>query len=214
MRRVLGRRIIVLVLSPALLLAASCAPVRSTRAPQVDASVVLTDRALRRPPGPNVRQETSVPVPEMSAQPEMSVQAETSAQPEPSVLPEMNAPESSIPAPSALTSAPAVVALLSKADELEQAGQADQAAAVLERALRIEPRNARLWHRLAEIHLAQGLWQGAANVAAKSNALAGDDIELQVQNWDVIAEAQGRQGNAAAARDARERAIELRAKSR
>lgn len=208
MRRVLGRRITVLVLSPALLLAASCAPVSSTRAPQVDASVVLTDRALRRPQAPNVRQETSVPVPEMSDQ------AETSVQSEPSVLPEMNAPESSISAPGALTSAPAVVALLGKADELEQAGQADQAAAVLERALRIEPRNARLWHRLAEIHLAQGLWQGAANVAAKSNALAGDDIELQVQNWDVIAEAQGRQGNAAAARDARERVIELRAKSR
>ena len=86
----------------------------------------------------------------------------------------------------------AVVALLDDAKAREQAGAYEQAAAVLERALRLEPRNAMLWHRLARLRLKQGQWRNAADLAAKSNSLAGGDGELQSWNWAVIAEA--RQG--------------------
>jgi len=89
----------------------------------------------------------------------------------------------------------AVVALLDDAEIREQAGAYEQSAAVLERALRLEPRNAMLWHRLARVRLKQGQWQNAVDLAAKSNSLAGGDGELQNWNWAVIAEAKLRLGD-------------------
>ena len=52
-----------------------------------------------------------------------------------------------------------IVALLDDADNLANAGKSDQAADTIERALRIEPRNAFLWHRLALIRIQQQQWQ-------------------------------------------------------
>ena len=49
------------------------------------------------------------------------------------------------------------------------------AAASIERALRIEPRNPRLWQELARVRLKQGQYAQAENVAARSNSWAGDD---------------------------------------
>ena len=109
------------------------------------------------------------------------------------------APESQSPA----AAAPPVVALLDSAAAKERAGHLEQAAATLERALRLEPRNAMLWHRLARLRLKQGQWQNAVELAAKSNSLAGSDSKLQSWNWAVIAEAKERLGDkqgAAAAR--------------
>jgi tetratricopeptide (TPR) repeat protein len=100
---------------------------------------------------------------------------------------------------------PAVVALLNSAGAKEQAGSYEQAAAALERALRLEPRNAMLWHRLARVRLKQGQWQTAVDTAAKSNSLAGGNAELQAWNWAVIAEAKERQGDRLGAQDARTR---------
>lgn len=85
----------------------------------------------------------------------------------------------------------AVAALLAKADSREQQAQWEQAAAFLERALRIEPRNARLWHRLAKIRLQQGRYAMAESLAQKSNALAKNDEELKQQNAELIEAARG-----------------------
>jgi predicted Zn-dependent protease len=100
---------------------------------------------------------------------------------------------------------PAVLALLNNAEAQEQAGQFEQAAAALERALRLEPRNAMLWHRLARLRLSQGQWQTAVDLAAKSNSLAGGNGDLQARNWQVIAVAKERQGDRDGAREARAR---------
>ncbi len=100
---------------------------------------------------------------------------------------------------------PAVVALLGSADAKERAGNHEQAAAAVERALRLEPRNAMLWHRLARLRLKQGQWQTAVDMAAKSNALAGGNADLQAWNWAVIAEAKERLGDTLGAREARSR---------
>jgi predicted Zn-dependent protease len=97
----------------------------------------------------------------------------------------------------------AVVALLNSAHEQLLAGDYEQASAALERALRLEPRNAMLWHRLAQVRLGQGQWRNAIEFAAKSNSLAGGQQDLQASNWLVIAQAKQRQGDlegAAAAR--------------
>ena len=85
----------------------------------------------------------------------------------------------------------AVAALLAKADRQEYQAHWEQAAALLERALRIKPRNARLWHRLAKIRLQQGQYEMAESLAQKSNALAKDDEELKQGNAELIEAARG-----------------------
>jgi predicted Zn-dependent protease len=100
---------------------------------------------------------------------------------------------------------PAVLALLESASTREQAGNFEQAAAALERALRLEPRNAMLWHRLAQVRLGQQQWRDAIDLAAKSNSLAGGKRDLQASNWLVIAQARQRQGDREGAEAARAR---------
>lgn len=85
----------------------------------------------------------------------------------------------------------AVVALLAKAERQEYQAHWEQAAALLERALRIKPRNARLWHRLAKIRLQQGRYAMAESLAQKSTALAKDDEELKHANAELIEAARG-----------------------
>lgn len=85
----------------------------------------------------------------------------------------------------------AVASLLAKAEQREQQAQWEGAAALLERALRIEPRNARLWHRLAKVRLQQGRYAMAESLAQKSNALAKDDEELKRRNAELIDTAGG-----------------------
>lgn len=76
--------------------------------------------------------------------------------------------------------------LVAQADRMRAAGNLESAAASLERALRIEPRNGWLWHRLAQIRLDQGRNDLAANLARKSNSLAGGDQELIRKNNELI----------------------------
>jgi tetratricopeptide (TPR) repeat protein len=79
-----------------------------------------------------------------------------------------------------------VLALLSQAKEQEKSGNPEKAAAVLERALRIEPNNAQLWYRLALLRLQQGQLDLAKSLAAKSSALAQGDEGLQVKNRTIM----------------------------
>ena len=107
-------------------------------------------------------------------------------------VPDANAegqPSSSIqPAPqiSSKPTSGTVLALLSQAKEQEKAGNPEKAAAVLERALRIEPKNPQLWYRLALLRLQQGQLELAKSLAAKSSALAQGDEDLQVKNRTIM----------------------------
>jgi cytochrome c-type biogenesis protein CcmH/NrfG len=85
----------------------------------------------------------------------------------------------------------AVATLLAKVETQEQQTHWERAAALLERALRIEPRNAQLWHRLAKVRLQQGRYVMAESLAQKSNALAGDDNALKRRNVELIEAARG-----------------------
>jgi tetratricopeptide (TPR) repeat protein len=87
-----------------------------------------------------------------------------------------------------------VLALLSQAKEQEKAGSPEKAAAVLERALRIEPNNAQLWYRLALLRLQQGQLDLAKSLAAKSNSLAQGDDDLQVKNRTIMEQVELLQG--------------------
>lgn len=102
-----------------------------------------------------------------------------------------------------------VVALLENAEARMESGDKASAAATLERALRLEPKNAMLWHRLGLIRLQQKNWQQAINLAKKSNSLAVRDYDLQSANWKLIAQANSRAGNKTAAKQAADMASKL-----
>jgi len=76
--------------------------------------------------------------------------------------------------------------LLAQADTQEKEKQWEHAAAYLERALRIEPRNGFLWHRLARIRMNQGQYSLAESLIQKSSSLAGDDQELLAKNQQLL----------------------------
>ncbi len=110
------------------------------------------------------------------------------------------------PAEAARAENPAVASLMARAQTDAAAGRTIDAAASLERALRIEPRNPRLWQALARVRLTQGNYAQAESLAARSNAWAGSDAALRAENWRLIAQAREARGDAAGARAALEAA--------
>ena len=86
----------------------------------------------------------------------------------------------------ATSSSRTVVVLLDQASRQIESGNPERAAATLERALRIEPKNARLWHRLALIRYQQGKYNLAESLAAKSSTLAQGDWSLKKRNAELI----------------------------
>ena len=103
----------------------------------------------------------------------------------------------------------AALALLAKARQAANQGQLSVAEAQLERALRIEPQNAVLWHYMAKLRLHQGQLSQAAGLAAKSNSLDQGNSELQADNWRIIAHARYQKGDKPGAEAAQRRAEQL-----
>ncbi len=120
------------------------------------------------------------------------------------------------PAPSELTPfepieatvvlSPAVGALVSAADQTSQAGDLESAAASIERAVRIEPRNATLFYKLALLRLKQSKPRLAEDLAKKSALLAATDNTLKKHCWLLIAHAREIQQDFAGAKAARAKA--------
>ncbi len=96
----------------------------------------------------------------------------------------------------------AVRRLMQRAASQRRSGDYAAAQASLERALRIEPRNPRLWNRLARVSLLQRAYARAEQFAAKSNALIQADDVLMADNWSLIAQARRARGDRAGAREA------------
>jgi tetratricopeptide (TPR) repeat protein len=104
---------------------------------------------------------------------------------------------------------PAVLTLLDRAENEKQSGKITLAAATLERAIRLEPKNPLLWSRLAEIRLLEKDWHQAYVLANKSNSLAQTMGGLQRQNWQIIERAKSAQGDMSAVEFARDKIKEL-----
>lgn len=102
----------------------------------------------------------------------------------------------------------AVSSLMASAHADAAAGRLANASATMERAIRLEPRNARLWQELAQLRLKQKDYVQAENMALRSNALmsasAGANAALRMGNWHLIAQAREARGDAEGARSARE----------
>ncbi len=86
----------------------------------------------------------------------------------------------------------AIAGLMESARADAAAGRLPNAAASLERALRIEPRNPRLWQELARVRLQQGDYAQAESTAARSNSYAGNDSAQRAENQRLIDEARSR----------------------
>lgn len=109
-----------------------------------------------------------------------------------------------VPAPQA---GKAAGVLLASARQNVRDGQFNQAAMMLERALRLEPRNARLWHEMAQVKYRQMDYGQTVQFCIKSNSLAGKDYGLIQQNWLLMEKAYVELGQP-------EKAEEARSKSR
>lgn len=120
----------------------------------------------------------------------------------PDAPPEKPEPPPVAPAPPPPKENIAVAGLMETARADAASGNLANAAASLERALRIEPRNPRLWHELARVRLKQGQFAQAENVAARSNSWAGEDRALRAENWRLIAESRKARGDSEGAQKA------------
>jgi tetratricopeptide (TPR) repeat protein len=146
--------------------------------------------------------------------PERPAPAQPSEPPAPGMEIRPYVPPAAPPAPAHEQARPvpsrAVQVLQRRADDQLRDGDLAGAAASLERALRIAPRDADLWNRLAHVRERQQRFGQAADLAAKSNALAGDSRPaLSRDNWSLIARARRAVGDLAGARAAEHRAQAL-----
>lgn len=103
-------------------------------------------------------------------------------------------------------SSPAVVALLSESERSIKSGDLDSAVAVMERALRIDPRNPALTYKLAALRLKQSKPQLAEELAGKAALLAGGDAGLKRKSWLLISQARQMQQNLQGAKEAKAKA--------
>ncbi len=97
-------------------------------------------------------------------------------------------PARAIPSPRAVRGRQSAVRhLIRSAQQKAQAGRFVTAAELLERGLRIEPYNAKLWGNLARIRLKQKQFKLSESLAHKSNSFAEGDKVLKLKNWQLIA---------------------------
>jgi len=101
---------------------------------------------------------------------------------------------------------PVVTALVSAANQNGNAGDLDSAATSIERAIRIEPRNATLFYKLALLRLKQSKPNLAEDLAKKSALLAATDTTLKKHCWLLIAHAREIQQDFSGAKAARAKA--------
>lgn len=115
----------------------------------------------------------------------------------------------SFPSAASAISGEAVTALMEQAGKDRAAGKLDLAAANLERAVRIEPRNYFVWSSLASVYLAQRLYPQAESVARKSTSLSRGNPHVEIANWRIIAKSLEAMGDSFGALQAETRVDEL-----
>lgn len=107
---------------------------------------------------------------------------------------------------------PAVKELLAQASTAEDQGNYDDAALLLERALRIQPHDPELLQQMAEVQLQQKDYEQALNFAVRSYDSGPRVGELCARNWHTISLARDRLGDGSGSRDAQDRATQCMSK--
>jgi len=101
---------------------------------------------------------------------------------------------------------PAVNALASAANQSTKAGDLETATTTIERAIRIEPRNATLYYKLAVLRLKQSKPKLAEDLAKKALVLATNDSTLKKHSWLLVARARELQGDMNGSKEAKAQA--------
>ncbi|SJM90574.1 hypothetical protein [Crenothrix polyspora] len=145
------------------------------------------------------------PIPEEKVE-ELPPFVEENPVPVPEVPAEPDTPVAFTPLESnAHLSAP-VNALVLAAKQDTDRGNPEAAGVALERAIRIEPRNATLYYKLAVARLNQSQPRLAEDLAKKAALLASEDRELKKHSWLLIAKARELLSNPEGAKAARKKA--------
>ncbi len=177
----------------------NAACIRRLSAAAMAVSILLYGCATEPVTRPTPVKEKAAPAPSRGAESQSTAREE---QPVPQAQPRTMSMAASTAAPSD----PAVVALLATARKQAAAGELAAAAASLERALRIEPKNPWTWYQLGIVRFRQGRLAQAEQFARKSDALAGANSDIRARSWRLIALVRESQGDHAGARMARETA--------
>ncbi len=96
-------------------------------------------------------------------------------------------------------------ALQIKAEQALQQGEYGRAEMFLERALRVDPRNARLWHIMGQVKYGQGDFDQTVQFCLKSNSLAGKNEALVEENLRLMEKAYIKMGKTDKAEQVRRR---------
>lgn len=162
--------------------AATLAGCATTPPPQPRPSMVI-----KQPPLPPAVQAHPLKIPQMQEQ----------------TLPQSNGSTTSSTPPQAMqtASAPAVLALVSRAEAQTKAGDLGGAEATLERAVQIQSNNARLWLDFAQLRLAQNQPAQAEQFALRAVQYAKTNQEVSAA-WQMVAKARTAQGNTKGAAEA------------
>jgi tetratricopeptide (TPR) repeat protein len=104
---------------------------------------------------------------------------------------------------------PAVNALTLAANQNSKSGNIESATTTIERAIRIEPRNATLYYKLALLKLKQSKPRLAEDLAKKAAILASNDIQLKKHSWLLVARAREVQGDLDGGKEARTKAAKF-----
>ncbi|BBP74797.1 hypothetical protein CCU68_14750 [Pseudomonas gingeri NCPPB 3146 = LMG 5327] len=99
-----------------------------------------------------------------------------------------------------------VLALLTTAQQQQSSGDLNGASSSLERAQRVAPREPQVLYRLAQVRMAQGDAPQAEQLARRGLSFANGRPDLQASLWGLIAQAREKQGDAAGAALARQKA--------
>jgi tetratricopeptide (TPR) repeat protein len=80
-------------------------------------------------------------------------------------------------------------ALFTDAESALQSGRLAEAEMLLERALRIEPRNPYYWHTMAQVKYRQGQYRETVQFCLKASSLAGKESQLVARNKELLGQA-------------------------
>jgi Tfp pilus assembly protein PilF len=97
-------------------------------------------------------------------------------------------------------------ALVIAANQNTQKGDIQSATTTIERAIRIEPRNATLYYQLAVLRLKESKPTLAEDLAKKCLLLASNDTRLKKHSWLLIAEAREMQKDFDGSKEAKDKA--------
>jgi tetratricopeptide repeat protein len=171
------------------------------RAPVRSRALVWTSALVLAACGQIPPQPPSVPRPEVGP-------GSTATQPRPPDVEAPPPPEQPRPGKT-FRLGPASLALVSQAHKQSQDGDYGQAAASIERALRIEPNNPLLWIELGEVRLSEHNADQADAMGRKALALATGDHQAESSAWRLIAESLRARSRNQEAADADKKAEQL-----